>query len=62
MTREERRSPNIINGSRRKRVARGSGMRVQDVNRLLKNYSQVMKMIKKLNKGGMRSLGRMMPF
>jgi signal recognition particle subunit SRP54 len=62
MTREERRSPNIINGSRRKRVARGSSMRVQDVNRLLKNYSQVMKMIKKLNKGGMRSLGRMMPF
>jgi signal recognition particle subunit SRP54 len=53
----------VINGSRRKRIARGSGTQVQDVNRLLKNYTQVMKMIKKLNKGGMRGLGRgMLPF
>ncbi len=64
MTREERRQHNIINGSRRKRIAKGSGTSVQDVNQLLKNYSQVLKMIKKLNKGGMmKGLSRgMMPF
>ena len=63
MTPEERRRHNIINGSRRKRIAAGSGMRVQDVNRLLKNYTQVMKMMKKINKSGMRGLGRgMLPF
>ncbi len=63
MTAEERRRHGIINGSRRKRIARGSGTTVQDINRLLKNYTQVMKMVKKINKGGMRGLGRgMMPF
>ena len=63
MTPAERRKHGIINGSRRKRIARGSGTRVQDVNRLLKNYTQVMKMMKKLNKDGMRGLGRnMLPF
>lgn len=63
MTPEERRRHAIINGSRRKRIARGSGTRVQDINRLLKNYTQVMKMVKKINKGGLRGMGRgMMPF
>ena len=63
MTPQERRQYGIINGSRRKRIAKGSGTNVQDVNRLLKNYTQVMKMMKKINKGGMRGLGRgMMPF
>lgn len=63
MTPQERRRHSIINGSRRKRIAKGSGTRVQDVNQLLKNYTQVMKMMKKLNKGGMRGLGRgMLPF
>lgn len=63
MTPGERRKHTIINGSRRKRIARGSGTSVQEVNKLLKNYSQVMKMMKKLNKGGMRGLGRgMLPF
>jgi len=63
MTPQERRQHSIINGSRRKRIAAGSGTRVQDVNRLLKNYTQVMKMMKKINKGGMRGLGRgMLPF
>jgi signal recognition particle subunit SRP54 len=63
MTPLERRQHNLINGSRRKRIAAGSGTRVQDVNRLLKNYTQVMKMMKKINKGGMRGLGRgMLPF
>jgi signal recognition particle subunit SRP54 len=63
MTPKERRQHNIINGSRRRRIAKGSGTKVQDVNQLLKNYTQVMKMMKKLNKGGMRGLGRgMLPF
>ncbi len=63
MTPQERRQHNIINGSRRRRIARGSGTKVQDVNQLIKNYTQVMKMMKKLNKGGMRALGRgMLPF
>ncbi|MFH2065624.1 MAG: signal recognition particle protein [Pseudomonadota bacterium] len=63
MTPHERERHAIINGSRRKRIARGSGTQVQDVNKLLKNYTQMLKMIKKLNKGGMRSLGRgMLPF
>jgi len=44
--------------SRRKRIAKGSGTTVQQVNLLLKSYVQVHKMIKKLNKGGLRTLGR----
>ena len=63
MTPVERRKLAIINGSRRKRIAKGSGTSVQEVNKLLKNYAQVMKMMKKFNKGGMRGLGRgMLPF
>ena len=63
MTPQERQQHGIINGSRRKRIAKGSGTSVQDINRLLKNYTQVMKMMKKINKGGMRGLGRgMLPF
>ena len=63
MTPMERSKHAIINGSRRKRIARGSGTSVQDVNKLLKNYTQVMKMMKQINKGGMRGLGRgMLPF
>ena len=53
MTLAERRNPNIINGSRRKRIATGSGTRVQDVNKLLKNFEQsklMMKKIKGMNK------------
>jgi signal recognition particle subunit SRP54 len=50
MTPGERRNHTIINGSRRKRIARGSGTKVQDINRLLKNYHQVMKMMKKSTK------------
>jgi signal recognition particle subunit SRP54 len=63
MTREERRKHQMINGSRRRRIARGSGTSIQDVNRLLKNYTQVLKMLKKLNQRGMRGLQRgMLPF
>jgi len=60
MTPHERRQHGIINGSRRRRIAQGSGTSVQDVNRLLKNYTQILKMIKKLNKGGIQK--GMLPF
>jgi len=64
MTKKERINHGIINGSRRKRIASGSGTKVQDVNQLLKNYNQTMKMMKKFNKKGMmKSLGRgILPF
>jgi signal recognition particle subunit SRP54 len=58
MTPQERRHHTLIKGSRRKRIAKGSGTSVQDINKMLKNYTQVMKMIKKINKGGMRGIGR----
>jgi signal recognition particle subunit SRP54 len=48
MTLKERRNPNIINGSRRRRIALGSGMRVQDVNKLLKNFEDSKKMMKQM--------------
>lgn len=50
MTGEERRKPQIINGSRRKRIARGSGTSVHDVNVLLKQFVQMQKMVKKMSK------------
>ncbi|MEW5909310.1 MAG: signal recognition particle protein [Thermodesulfobacteriota bacterium] len=63
MTPKERHQYHLINGNRRKRIAKGSGTSVQDVNQLLKNYTQVLKMMKKISKGGMRGLGRAMsPF
>jgi signal recognition particle subunit SRP54 len=63
MTPDERRHHTIINGSRRKRIAKGSGTTIQDVNKLLKNYMLVLKMMKKMNKGGMRGFSRgMLPF
>ena len=54
MTPEERRKQHIINGSRRKRIARGSGTTVEEVNRLLKQFVQMQKMLKQL--GGMAGL------
>lgn len=63
MTREERRNHTILNGSRRLRIARGSGTTVQDVNRLTKNYIQMKKMMKKFSRKGMKGLARgMFPF
>ncbi len=61
MTPQERHHHTLIKGSRRKRIAKGSGTSVQDINKLLKNYNQVMKMIKNINKGGMRGFGAGMP-
>ncbi|MRR17024.1 MAG: signal recognition particle protein [Deltaproteobacteria bacterium] len=63
MTRKERANYLIIDGRRRKRIALGSGTTVQDVNRLLKNYIEIRKMMKKVNqKGGIKSLMRNFPF
>lgn len=52
MTRKERRRPLIINGSRKRRIALGSGTDIQDVNRLLKQFSQMQKMMEKMSKKG----------
>jgi signal recognition particle subunit SRP54 len=54
MTPEERRRPSIINGSRRKRIALGSGTTVQEVNRLLKQFDEMQRMMKKFSKGSNR--------
>ncbi len=56
MTPEERRNPRILNASRKRRIARGSGTSVQDVNRLLKNFAQMQKMLKRVKKKGLRGL------
>jgi signal recognition particle subunit SRP54 len=61
MTPAERRFPKTINGSRRKRIAAGSGLQVQDVNRLLKQFTQMEKMMKKMARGGMKKMLRGMP-
>lgn len=58
MTVKERQNHLIIDGQRRKRIARGSGTSVQDVNKLLNNYSEMRKMMKRMTKGGMKSLRR----
>ena len=68
MTPEERTKTSIINGSRRKRIAMGSGTKVQDVNRLLKQFEEMRKMMKKMKKmqNGKRGLaglaGMKLPF
>jgi len=63
MTPEERRDPEIINGSRRKRIAQGSGTSIQEVNRLLKQFRQIKKMMKQLNNGKMKKGGGLnLPF
>ena len=66
MTVKERRNPDVINGSRKKRISAGAGLQIQDLNRLLKQHKQMQKMMKKFSsKGGMqkmmRGLGGMMP-
>ena len=66
MTRHERRFPAIIRGSRKRRIASGSGTEVQDVNRLLKQFAQMQKVMKQMSKKGglaklMRTMGRIAP-
>jgi signal recognition particle subunit SRP54 len=60
MTRKERQDHKIINGSRRLRIAKGSGTRVQDVNQLLKRFTEAQKMMKKMQKMGPKGLRGMM--
>lgn len=60
MTAKERKNPDIIKGSRKKRIALGSGTQVQDVNRLLKQFNQMQKMMKKMQQGGMKGMMRNM--
>ena len=59
MTRKERITPDVINGSRKKRIAAGSGTQIQDINKLLKQFKQMQKMMKKMSgKGGMAKMLR----
>ncbi len=66
MTPAERRNPDLLNGSRKRRITQGSGTQIQDLNRLLKQHKQMAKMMKKMGKKGgmanmMRGMGGMMP-
>jgi len=58
MTPAERRHPKVINGSRKKRIAAGAGLQIQDVNRLLKQHVQMQKTMKRMGKGGMARMMR----
>ncbi len=60
MTPQERRFPDLIRGSRKKRITSGSGTTVQDLNRMLKQFSQMQRMMKKLGRGGMQKMMRKM--
>ena len=58
MTLEERMDPSVMNGSRRSRIARGSGTNIQDVNKLVKQFGEVRKMVKAMSGGGRKGKGR----
>jgi len=66
MTLQERRFPEVIKASRKRRIAAGAGVQVQEVNRLLKQFAQMKKMMKQMSKGGMskmmRNLKGQLPF
>jgi len=61
MTRQERRNPAILNGSRRRRIAEGSGTTVNDINRLMKQFLEMKKMMQRVSKLGVKSLLSRMP-
>ena len=56
MTKEERKKPEILNASRRRRIANGSGTKVQDINQFMKQYLEMKKMMKSINKLGLGGL------
>ncbi|WP_341937131.1 signal recognition particle protein [Marinimicrobium sp. C2-29] len=58
MTPHERRNPDVLNGSRKRRITQGSGTQIQDLNRLLKQHKQMSKMMKKMKGGGMNKMMR----
>lgn len=60
MTPEERANPAIMNGSRRKRIANGSGTNIQEVNRLIKQFDETRRMMKQMTAGGRKNMARMM--
>ncbi|MBI3079579.1 MAG: signal recognition particle protein, partial [Deltaproteobacteria bacterium] len=62
MTHEERQNPAVLNASRRRRIARGSGTSVEDVNRLVKQYQQLRRMMAELGKGRFRRMRGVGPF
>ena len=65
MTKQERRNPKVLNASRKKRIAKGSGTNVHDINNLLKQFEQLRKMMKMFSGGGMPSMkipGMKLPF
>ncbi|MBM4175754.1 MAG: signal recognition particle protein [Ignavibacteria bacterium] len=55
MTKEERKNPRVLNGSRRKRIAKGSGSTIQDVNKLIKQFEEMQKMMKRVSTMGMKN-------
>ncbi|MGA2667806.1 MAG: signal recognition particle protein [Ignavibacteria bacterium] len=58
MTKKERENPNLLNGSRRKRIASGSGTTIQDVNRVIKQFNEMQRMLKQMRKGKFSNLFR----
>jgi signal recognition particle subunit SRP54 len=60
MTIQERRKPEILNGSRRQRIANGSGVKIVEVNQLIKQFQQMQKMMKMFKGGGARKMMRQM--
>ena len=62
MTRDERNRPQILDGSRRRRIAKGSGTKIQDVNKLIKQFSMMQKMMKRMSRPGKKGRGMPMPF
>ncbi len=62
MTPMERENPDLLNGARRKRIAKGSGTSIQEVNRLMKQFGDMKKMMKVMNKSGARGLSALNPF
>jgi signal recognition particle subunit SRP54 len=60
MTQQERRKPEILNGSRRQRIANGAGVKIVEVNQLLKSFQQMQKMMKMFKGGGGKKMMRQM--
>jgi signal recognition particle subunit SRP54 len=59
MTKAERKKPDLLNASRKKRVAKGAGVEVQEINRLLKQHRQMADMVKSLSRGGPKKMQQM---
>ena len=60
MTKQERRTPRLLNGSRRQRIANGAGVKIVEVNQLMKQFQQMQKMMKMMNGGGSKKMRRQM--